>query len=208
MKQFDEAALMAYLDGEADPRLTAEIERAARDDETLRATIASWRGIDAQVKAALAPALQEPMPALRVTPLLSRPSRPRSIAGVSWLTAMAAAIALIILGTGLGIGIAEYADYRAERLLQARAASEHAQAQVAFAQALEKSPSGQSVSWRNPDSGASGGVTPVRTFKNTENQFCREFRQWQSGGTTRENRVGIACREDGIWRVRAIVVDE
>lgn len=208
MKQFEETALMAYIDGEADPRLAAEIESAARDDETLRATIASWRGIDAQMKAALAPAVLGPMPPLRVAPLLSRQTRPRSIAGVSWLTAMAAAIGLLMLGTGLGIGIAEYADYRAEKMLQARAASEHAQAQVAFAQALEKSPSGQTVAWSNPDSGAHGGITPVRTFKNTENQFCREFRQWQAGGAARENRVGIACREDGVWRVRAVVVDE
>lgn len=208
MKQIDDTTLMAYLDGEIDDAHAAEIDRAIGKDIGLRDSIATMRSIDAQIKAALAPALHGPMPRLRVTPLAAAaPSRAKRFAA-SWMTAAAASLALLALGTALGIGVAEYADYRTNKLLAARAATEQTQAQLAFAQALEKSISGQTVSWRNPDSGASGGVTPVRTFKNAENQFCREFRQWQTGGVARENKVGIACRENGAWRVRAIVVEE
>ena len=207
MKQIDDTTLMAYLDGEIDDAHAAEIDRAIGEDSGLRDSIVAMRSIDAQIKAALAPALHGPMPRLRVTPLAAAPSRPKRFAA-SWMTAAAASLALLALGTSLGIGVAEYADYRTNKMLAARAAAEQTQAQLAFAQAFEKSISGQTVSWRNPDSGASGGVTPVRTFKNAENQFCREFRQWQTGGITRENKVGIACRENGAWRVRAIVVEE
>ena len=43
--------------------------------------------------------------------------------------------------------------------------------------ALEKSPSGKTSTWVNPDSGNSGGVTPKPAYKNSSGAYCREFQQ-------------------------------
>src|ERR671924_2143271 len=56
-------------------------------------------------------------------------------------------------------------------------AADRAKASAAASQALESVPSGQSVAWRNPDSGNSGVVTPVRTYQTASGQPCREYTQ-------------------------------
>ena len=69
---------------------------------------------------------------------------------------------------------------------------------------LERAPTGQSTSWRNPDSGHSGTVTPTRTYKNEAGQDCREFTQTiQVGGKT-EQGYGTACRDSaGNWKIQS-----
>ena len=67
-------------------------------------------------------------------------------------------------------------------------------------QALEATPTNQSTSWRNPDSGTEYKVTPTRTYYD-EQQPCREYttEAWIDG--KRETVYGTACRQtDGPWR--------
>lgn len=69
-------------------------------------------------------------------------------------------------------------------------------------QALEFSPTGKSVGWNNPDSGHSGSVTPTRTYKNSDNQYCREYTQEVIIGGERQKAYGKACRQaDGNWKI-------
>jgi surface antigen len=66
---------------------------------------------------------------------------------------------------------------------------------------LETLPSGQTSSWRNPDSGHHGTVTPHRAFTGQAGQPCREFQQTVTIGGRTEQAYGTACREaDGSWR--------
>ena len=68
-------------------------------------------------------------------------------------------------------------------------------------QALEYSPSGSSVEWRNPDSGNYGYITPTNTSK-TEQGYCREYTQEIVIGGERKKAYGKACRKlDGNWEV-------
>ncbi len=69
--------------------------------------------------------------------------------------------------------------------------------------ALETAPSNQPVSWRNPDSGNSGTITPRPAVQNASNgQYCREFTQTINVGGKSEQGVGTACRQpDGSWRI-------
>jgi surface antigen len=64
---------------------------------------------------------------------------------------------------------------------------------------------GTPVRWENPDSGASGTVKPTRTFKNHNDQLCREYERVETAATRTETISGIACRGgDGQWRTRAV----
>jgi surface antigen len=81
-------------------------------------------------------------------------------------------------------------------------AADRQRANAAAMQALESVPSGQSVAWRNPDSGNTGVVTPVRTYQTPSGQYCREYTQTITIGGERHQSYGTACREpDGSWRI-------
>jgi len=66
---------------------------------------------------------------------------------------------------------------------------------------LERVPSGQSSTWRNPDSGNYGTITPTRTYQ-AENRPCREYTQTIVVGGRSEEAIGRACRNpDGTWQI-------
>ena len=68
--------------------------------------------------------------------------------------------------------------------------------------ALEKNRVGSASTWRNPDSGNHGTVTPTRTYKVASGDVCREFQQTITVGGKTETAVGRACRQaDGTWRI-------
>jgi surface antigen len=68
--------------------------------------------------------------------------------------------------------------------------------------ALETVPSGTTTTWRNPDTGNSGTLTPVRTYQDNSGQYCREYQQTISVGGRQEQSYGTACRQpDGSWKI-------
>ena len=68
--------------------------------------------------------------------------------------------------------------------------------------AFETVPAGQAATWRNPDSGHWGTVTPIRTFEAANGGFCREFQQEITVGGQTQQSFGTACRQpDGHWRI-------
>jgi surface antigen len=73
-------------------------------------------------------------------------------------------------------------------------------AQNATYTALEHHPTGTASTWRNPDTGHYGAVTPTRTYKTAERD-CRDFEQTVVVDGREEIIHGTACREpDGTWR--------
>jgi surface antigen len=67
---------------------------------------------------------------------------------------------------------------------------------------LESRPAGTMSTWRNPDSGNTGSVTPVRTYQAPNGTYCREYQQTIMVGGERHQSYGTACREpDGSWRI-------
>lgn len=68
--------------------------------------------------------------------------------------------------------------------------------------ALETTPSGTQVSWRNPDSGNAGTIVPQPAYQAASGEYCREFQQTiQVGGETKQG-YGTACRQpDGSWKI-------
>ncbi len=67
---------------------------------------------------------------------------------------------------------------------------------------LEYNKAGQTSSWRNPDSGHSGTVTPVSTYRGEAGQDCREFETTIYVDGKQETGRGKACRQsDGTWKI-------
>ena len=98
-----------------------------------------------------------------------------------------------LIGAGLGNQIGKSLD-RADR----------AALQQTTQRSLESSPSGQTTSWTNPDSGNSGTVTPQPAYTNASGQYCREFQQTITVGGEQQSGYGTACRQpDGSWEIKS-----
>jgi surface antigen len=68
--------------------------------------------------------------------------------------------------------------------------------------AMETAPTGQSVAWKNPDSGHAGTVTPTKTYQTAGGTYCREYQTTVVIDGKQERANGTACRQpDGSWRV-------
>jgi surface antigen len=81
-------------------------------------------------------------------------------------------------------------------------AADKKQQSQAAQKAFETTPSGQSVAWRNPDSGNSGTVTPLRTYQASGGQYCREYQQTIMIGGEKHQAYGTTCRQpDGSWKI-------
>ena len=65
-------------------------------------------------------------------------------------------------------------------------------------------PIGQPISWRNPDSGNRGSITPVREGRDTSTgAYCREYQQTVTVNGRTEQAYGTACRQsDGSWKIQ------
>jgi surface antigen len=67
-------------------------------------------------------------------------------------------------------------------------------------QTLERNPTNQTSSWRNPDTGNEYAVTPTSTYYQNE-QPCREYTSEATIDGRRETIKGTACRQpDGTWK--------
>jgi surface antigen len=67
-------------------------------------------------------------------------------------------------------------------------------------QALEYTPTHESTSWRNPDTGNAYTVTPIKTYETAEGP-CREYETDATIDGRHEVVTGRACRNaDGSWR--------
>ncbi len=118
-------------------------------------------------------------------------------------TAIAASVAVIALGLGGGYFVADTRIDAARTQLAAQHLEDQRAFELALNQALEKQASGQSVSWRNPESGNGGTVTPVRTFKSASGEWCREYAYDIPTETGTETLHAVACRApEGRWLTR------
>ena len=96
-----------------------------------------------------------------------------------------------LLGAAIGNEIGKSLD-RADRLALERATQS----------SLETAPVGRTTTWKNPDSGNQGTITPRKTFQRNDGSYCREFTQTITIGGRTEEAYGTACRQpDGTWKL-------
>ena len=96
-----------------------------------------------------------------------------------------------LLGTLAGNEVGKSLD-RADRLAVKRTTQE----------SLESAPVGKTTTWKNPDTGNEGTVTPEKTYQRDDGTYCREFTQTIKVGGRTEEGYGTACRQpDGTWKI-------
>ena len=65
-----------------------------------------------------------------------------------------------------------------------------------------EAPVGETITWKNPESGNRGAVTPVREGKSESGRYCREFRQKIIVDGREQTGYGTACQQpDGSWKI-------
>jgi len=214
----DDIDLNAYLDGELDEASRHRIEAALRDDPEAQNRLRALREQNSIVRAAMSGPAIRPVPAdltQRIEAMLAQARKPAPDAKTTgrrtttFPMAIAASLVIALAGMLAAFAVLEHRVDRRLAELEAPGVSDQSYYDNALAVALEDHVSGETVAWINPDSGAQGTITPVRTFKATDNDWCREFRTVLSQDDTSQSQRGIACRTpDGIWQTRILVFDQ
>ena len=97
----------------------------------------------------------------------------------------------VLLGGLLGGAIGNALDQRDKQMAY--------QAQQA---ALESTPTGNTGTWRNPDTGHYGSYTPTKTYETSSGQYCREYQEKVVIDGKTHSAYGTACRQpDGSWKI-------
>jgi surface antigen len=96
-----------------------------------------------------------------------------------------------LAGALIGQGVGQSLD-RADQLAMERNAQ----------YALESTRTQSTTTWRNPDSGNYGSITPVETYQTASGQYCREYVQTVVVAGEKQQAYGTACRQsDGTWKI-------
>lgn len=203
MSTVDPQSLMRYADNELSLPERRLVEDQLRGDPDAKALLATFQAQRDQLKAALAgedDGLERYE--LAIDRALEKRRRDRRQAEIRrWALPLAASLLITVIG---GFASVHYADRRAQsetaRLLAAQAAELAKDRELALEtrlEALERQISGSTLTWSNEASGTEGAVTPLRTFRTPSGQWCREYREITTFDGNEEERLSIACRNDG-----------
>jgi hypothetical protein len=209
MTKLDEETLMAYVDGELDPRRAAEVEALLAEDAEARATMQILRNSAALVRGAFDPILREPVPARLLAAvnapalgkvsdirLARRSALARIFPQTAW--ARAAAVALLV-GAGAGYLTARWPS----GMLEPSALV--ATVDPLLNEALETTPSGALFARQDRQGGLGRDIMPLLTFRDADNRYCREFESTLRVAGRQQVNYGVACREGGIWQPQALM---
>lgn len=217
----DDRVLVAYVDGELGVMDALAVETALERDAVLRGKVADLRASADLLRAAYGSvarqalptavlALIDAAPVVAPSPAVNDNVKPEG----GWAARryqvfgrIAAALVLVLAGAAGGWlaagrgGVDKAAAARMDVVAEAAAA-------MLVQRALENIVSGASDVWRDPRSGATVAVTPVRTFKDGDDRYCREYRETLTrGGEHILLRLGVACRDaGGRWNSRFHIV--
>lgn len=210
-KFWDEAMLVAYVDGELDAATARRVEAAIAEDPEAQAQVRLLRESAAAARGAYDEILRDPVPERLKTVLAGRsaksetvvPFRRKSPAPASFARALLPlAASLLLVAVGFAGGL--YAErHDADRSLRLAAGpTGDARFEAVLGQALADGTIGQAFAYADAAANAAGSVTVTRDFTAGFGAPCREFehRLERMGKQTIED--GIACRRsDGGWEV-------
>lgn len=193
---FDEQTVAAYVDGELDPATRTMVETAARADPALAARLKAQQDLKALLIGHYGPVAEDPVPerlletVRRGAPISAevvdlaarRPSVQPSDKPRRRLPVWVGMVACLVVGLTVG---------RLSQQPTAVALNGGADQPLVAAGPLARALDGQLAAQ------TSGPIRIGLSFRDRAGVYCRTFRP-----NGREGLAGLACREDGGWRLR------
>lgn len=200
--KIDDTTLVAYIDGELDPKDCAEVEDCLARDPALREKMRGLRESTAMVRTAFNHALYAPMPKLTAVVTAHHAQYSANSSWSRWAMPLAASLAALLIGAAGGYYASSTKPEGALQEARLARPGEESRLEQILSNALETQVSGTRVAWQN---GGSGAIVPVRTFRTRSGQYCREFQITRLAQGAPVSEGGIACRQnDGVWKVRLL----
>ncbi len=216
---FDDALLVAYVDGELDAMRAATVAARIAADSNLQAKADMMRRSAIHVREAFSDVALGPAPA-RLAALLAGgeganvvPLQRRARQG--WrpdlrrlALSAAACFVFLLIGVGGGQLLNRPGEDDGLRLAGASVGGAAEAAYFgALSRALEEGAAGARVEYRHEASGAEGTVIVLGEVATATLRLCREFRHEARQGTDASVETGLACRSaDGGWQLLTLPV--
>jgi len=201
-RQFDERTLSAYLDGELDDAAMQEVDEFLQQDAKAREYVLNATRAAAFLRADSNAILHAEVPAHLVAAVKSRGERGERRKPVAQnLFRIAAAIVLVLFGYGAGNLLTKnqlgYLPVSIAPVLK--------QYGHVVDAALEHNLSGTPQKWSEPQQPTMIMVTPVKTYKDSQNIYYREYRLEVIAENQHQQVNGLAYRSgSGKWITKAL----
>ena len=206
-KPWVESMLVAYVDHQLDPAQTAAVDDIVREDAEARTIVSVLRGTGEAVREAFEQPLHEAVPARLLAALgatgagnivpMRRPAR--SVPMRQLLTALAASIAILFVG--VGVGYVAFAP--AGRMVPAE--TESSKFEATLYGALEREAAGATLRYDDPATATTGSVTVAGRIASSLGNDCREFQHEWTGAQGKGSETGLACRTaNGEWSMLTV----
>ena len=199
--KFNDITLSSYVDGELDAESMREVEAFLEGDSEARRYVVNAIGTTARMRESMNKVLHEEVPEQLIDTIFHQPKtggRQSTVFGP--LLRMAASIALVLLGFAAGWLIPNNGDEPAFTMPIPFPANYNRIVQ----EAMEYNLSGTPRQWQSPGNQAVVIVTPVKTYRDQNGQYFREFRMEVSTSTQSRQVNGLAYRQKGKWKTKAV----
>ena len=206
IRQFDEKTLSAFIDGELDDIGMQEVDTFILQDGDAQKFVINTARTTAFLKAASNKILHEKVPDHLVDTIRSKSAvvkKPNIIARS--IFQIAAAIVLVFIGFGAGNWI------KSSQIvpLQTSVAPVLEQYGHIVNAALENNLSGNAREWSEPQKPTMVMVTPIKTFRDRNDIYYRQYRLEVVTKTHREKINGLAYRSSGgKWITKALFFED
>lgn len=200
--QFDELTLSAYIDGELDPATMQEVDAFLEKDANARQYVLNVFKTTVRLRGAMNAMLHEDVPEHLLDAVRSHPVKKENRRFVRHpALRMAAAIVLVLLGFGAGTIL----DRQGNDLLPILSAPLPAAYRHVVDQALEFNRSGIAKEWQAPQDALAVTVIPVKTYRDKNGRYFREYRLEIATAQERRQVKGLAYRTGtGKWKTSAV----
>jgi hypothetical protein len=203
--------LVAYVDGQLDPAQMAAVDDILREDLEARTIVSVLRGTGEAIRAAFEQPLHESVPPRLLAVLgatgegsatgkvvpLRRPVK--AVPMRQLLTALAASIAILFVGVGVG-----YLEFAPARSI-GPATVESSRFEASLYRALARDEPGVSISYDDAAAGRSGAVTVAGKIDSRLGNDCREFQHQWTDARGKGLETGLACRSaTGDWSILTV----
>ena len=200
-RKFDDLTLSSYVDGELDPESMRQVEDFLESDAAARKYVLNAIITTARLRESMNKVFYEEVPErLTATIFTRQKNKGRLSAALQPAFRMAAGFMLIALGFGAGWLVPTKGDQPA---LTMPLPFPTAYNRVVN-NAMEYNLSGAPRQWQSPGNQAVIIVTPIKTYRDSSGQYFREFRMEVSTATERRQISGLAYRQNGEWKTKAV----